>query len=765
MVGKPSESIYPDGTVDKYEWSPSFFIGGNNDRVFEEYFIGWNYTDVYKADLSKKTITRDGGTYTTEYQNYDAYGNPGKVIETGPNGENRTTNFSYYNDPTKWIIGKPKDETTYNGSNLVGSVTRSYDDKGQLLSENKDGVVGVNTYDAQGNIATKINANGATTTLSNYKRGIAQTEIQPEGVVVTRVVDNAGNVSSETNGAGHKTSYTYDGLNRVTSITPPAGDKTTISYTATSQTAVRGDLVEITNYDGFGRPKETNKGGIKTTYNYDAFNNKIFESHPDSSNGTAINYDALNRVKTITNSDNTKKTYNYGKASASIIDERGKTTAYNYRSYGNPDEQHLMSIIAAEPSANVTLGRNGRDQVTGVTQGGLTRVYGYNNKYQLTSVNNPETGITTFGRDNVGNVTSQKVGASAETALSYDNRNRNTLITYSDGTPSVTKSYTKLDQLDTVSNNLTTRKFNYDANNNLTNEALTVGGINFTTTYQYNSKDHLQSIIYPQSGTVLEYAPDILGRPTKVGDYVTGINYWPSGQFKQLTYGNGTVTNYGQNTRLWPSQFETVKENQKYLNSSYGYDGVGNLLTITDSIDNSLNRTASYDGINRLSTVQGPWGTGTISYDGVGNITQQSYGSQNLSYNYDGQNRLNSTAGIKIGTYGYDALGNVTNDGQNQYHYNALPSLTCINCNDATKKIEYGYDGLNKRVSVKKEGVTRYEVLSSNGDQLIEYSPDDNKLIEYFYLGGKRIAQKSPPVNMIDSILPAILSLLLDDDE
>jgi YD repeat-containing protein len=726
------------------------------------------YSDdkVWAADLSKKIITQNGAIYTTEYQNYDAYGNPGKIMETGPNGENRITNLTYYNDPTKWIIGKPKDDTTYNNSNLVGTTTRTYDDKGNLLSKIKDGIAEINTYDLEGNIASRINANGATTTFSNYKYGIAQTEVQPEGVKVSRIVDNIGNVTAETNGANQTTTYAYDALGRQIVRTPPIGEKTFTNYTPTMKTSSHGDLVETISYDNFGQLKDATKGGIKIIYKHDVFDNKIFESNPGSETlGTSYAYDALNRLKTQKNPDGSTQRYEYGMSSTSIIDERGKIATYNYRSYGNPEEQHLMSITAAEPSTNVILTRNGRDQITSVTQGGLTKSYGYNNKYQLTSVNDPETGITTFGRDNVGNVTSQKVGTSAETTLSYDNRNRNILISYSDGTPSVTKSYTKLDQLDTVSNNLTTRKFNYDANSNLTSEALTVGGINFTTTYQYNSKDQLQSVIYPQSGTVLEYAPDILGRPTKVGDYVTGIKYWPSGQFKQLVYGNGTVSNYGQNTRLWPSQFETTKENQKYLNSSYGYDGVGNLLTITDSVDNSLNRTASYDGINRLSTVQGPWGAGTINYDGVGNITQQSYGSQNLSYNYDSQNRLKSTAGIKTGAYSYDALGNIINDGQNQYHYNALPSLTCINCNDAAKKIEYDYDGLNKRVSVKKEGVTRYEVLNSNGDQLIEYSPDDNKLIEYFYLGGKRVAQKAPPVNMIDSFLPAILSLLLDDDE
>lgn len=743
-IGKPIEIIDPLGSVTKFEWA-NRLVSSEENFLYEG---GWVADEkTWAADLSKKTITRDGAIYTTEYQNYDRYGNPGKVIETGPNGENRTTIYTYYNDPNKWILSKPKDETTYNGSTLIGSITRNYDSNGNVLSENKDGIVNINTYDAQGNIATFVNANGATTTFSNYKRGIAQTEVQPEGVTITREVDNAGNVISETNGAGQKTSYTYDGLDRVTSITPPVGDKTTITYTATSKTTTRGNLVEVMNYDEFGRPKDSSKDGIKTTYKYDAFDNKIFESNPSSDKGTTISYDALNRVKTITNPDNTKQTYEYGKASTSITDERGKKMTYNYRSYGNPEEQHLMSITAPVADANVTLTRNGRDLVTTVKQKDLTRTYGYNSKYQLTSIDNPETGKTIYGRDNVGNMTSVKVGSLGTTTLTYDGRNRNTSITYPSGTAKVTKTYTKTDKLDMVDNTTVQRKFNYDANDNLSSETLTVDKQTFTTKYGYNTKDQLSSVTYPQSGTIIDYAPDALGRPTKVGNYVTYISYWPSGQFKQLNYANGAVSNYGQNDRLWPSSFDTKKGTVAHLNSNYTYDGVGNLLSIADSTDSNFNRTATYDDINRLITAQGPWGAGTLTYDGMGNITKQKFGSQVLDYVYNSTtNKLSSTSGSKLGTYSYDVMGNITSDGVNTYSYDAVPSLICAKCNDSSKRVDYNYDGLNKRVSVTKAGVKRYEILATNGDQLIEFIPSqNNKLTEYFYLGGKRIAQRISP--------------------
>lgn len=747
LIGKPIETLLPSGSKITYEWIPNYLSTGSTEFVFEEGYISDRNNIINRASLSKKTIIRDGATYTTEYKDYDAYGNPTKVIETGPNGGSRTTNLTYFNDTAKWIIGKLKDETLVNGTTTVSTIKREYDGNGKLILDNRDGVSNAHTYDAQGNVATSVNPNGAVTTYSNYKRGIPQKEEQPESVTITRAVDDAGNVSSETNAANNTTSYSYDGLNRVTSITPPKGDKTTISYTSNAKTTTRGDLIETTNYDGFDRPKDTTRGGIKTTFTYDAFDNKTFESNPDSTQGTTYVYDALDRVKTIINPDNSSKTYTYGAGTTEIKDERGNITKYTYKSYGNPYEQYVMSIATPVSAASITITRNDLNLIRTVKQGNLSRTYSYNDKYQLTSVVNPETGTTTYGRDNVGNMTSLTVGSSPIISYDYDQRNRLRSINYPSGTSSVTQTYTKTDKLDTVTNSTATRKFAYDVNDNLSSETLTIDGNTLTTSYAYNSKDQLSSITYPRSGQVVDYAPDALGKPTKVGSYLTAITYWPSGQFKQLTYGNGTVSNYGQNDRLWPTNFDTKKASTVYLNSSYSYDGQGNLLSIADTVDSNFNRTSTYDAINRLVTAQGPWGAGSIDYDGLGNITKQSFGSVSLNYNYDtGTNRLTSTSGLKAGSYGYDAKGNISNGPGGAYTYNAASQLICIECSNNSKKIEYSYDGLGKRASVLKSGIRRYEVLSSSGDQLIEFVPSqNNKLTEFIYLGGKRIAQRVTP--------------------
>ena len=243
---------------------------------------------------------------------------------------------------------------------------------------------------------------------------------------------------------------------------------------------------------------------------------------------------------------------------------------------------------------------------------------------------------------------------------------------------------------------------------------------------------------------MINYAPDVLGRPTQASGYITSVGYWPSGQIRQMMYANGTGTAYNQNDRLWPSLFTTAKGNVFYNSAAYTYDGVGNLLTIKDAVNNTFDRTLGYDGLDRLTKADGPWGTGSIAYDGKGNITNQTFGSYPLGYTYNANNVLTGVIGSRKATYTYDVYGNISQtsgDVSASYTWDDAPNLRCVNCTSAPDKIEYAYDGLNQRVSVTKQGVKTYEVYGIQGNLLAEYTPSlGNKLVEYIYVGGKRIA-------------------------
>ncbi|MTW02263.1 RHS repeat protein [Duganella ginsengisoli] len=724
------------GNKETYTWSQREITADR--RRFQGPELVWD-AKTWAADMASRTIYRDGATYTTTFSNYDQYGNAGTIVESGPNGGSRTTTRTYNIDTAKWLIGQVKDEI-----HAGKSTTRVFNSNGKVASVTNDGVTTSYTYDAGGNLATVTHPRGLVHSYSNYMRGIAQTENQPENITISRVVDAAGNVTSETNGEGQTTTTTFDKLNRPTYITYPIGSTKAFSYGPNWKTVTRGYLVERTDFDGFGLPLQVSLGGIVTTYAHDAFGNKTFQSNPGSAVGTRYTYDQFGRVKTVTNADGSVESTTYGAGSVSVTDERNQTTTHTYRAYGDPNDNHVMAITTPEPAANVSIVRNSADLITSVTQGGVTRTYTYNANQYLTGVTNPETGATVMGRDIAGNMTSRQVGTSGTTTFAYDGQNRLQSITYPDSTPSVTKTYSKTGKLKSVTTSAAARSYVYDANDNLVSETQTVDGVAMTVGYGYNTVDQLSSITYPRANHVVDYAPDVYGRPTKVSGYISSIAYWPSGQVKQLTYANGMVTSYQQNDRLWPSSFSTQKGGAYFINSSYTYDGNGNLTAVSDSADGAYNRTLGYDGIDRLVSAAGSWGAGAIAYDGAGNIKSQVLGGSSLYYSYDANNRLSSISGKRAGSFAYDALGNVIAAPGNTFVYDSAFNLKCANCASSTNKVDYVYDGLNQRVSVTKAGVKSYEMYGSHGNQLVEYTPaQSNKLTEYIYLGGKRIAQRT----------------------
>jgi YD repeat-containing protein len=720
---------------ESYEWSKVIVSGEPNNR--EGLFASKGDTDTYQPVLSKKTITRSSTSFVTDYGSFDAYGNPTSVSESGPNGGSRSTTVSYFSSTSKWIIGLVQNESRTSAQN----VTRTIDSNGNMTQICRDTVCFGYGYNGNGTVSSMTNPRGKTTSFSSYYRGTAQSETRPAGVSVSRNVNSAGNITSESVG-GQQFSYGYDGINRVTSIGYPTGGNVVISYGSSSKSATRGGLLtESTDYNSYGYVTNVTIGGISTGYTVDALGRRRSETNPGGGGTTTYTLDILGRVTNISLPGGSSRSMSYGGSSMAVTDERNFGTTYSYRSYGDPSVQILTGI--SSPQQSTTIGRNSRDLIDSVTQGGKTRSYGYNSKHYLTSLTDPETGVTSYGRDSNGNMTTRKVGSSGTTTYSYDDLDRQTQIAYPGGS-TIDKTYNARRKVLTVTGGQGDRVYTYDANDNLDTEKLTIDGRTFTATYGYTSLDHLSSITYPKTGRVVSYSPNSLGRPTQVSGFATGVSYFDSGQINRITYVGGGTATYDQNSRLWPTGFVAVKGNTQ-INSSYGYDGTGNITSISDSVDNSFERTLGYDGLGRLTSAAGPWGTGSFTYDGVGNITQKVLGNQTTNYTYNSSsNLLTQLSGARVGTFTYGNYASISNDGGNAYTYDGVPNLTCVNCADTAKKIEYRYDGTNMRTAKKQNGVTTYEFHTAMGQLLLEYAPtSDDRTVEHIYLGDKRIAQET----------------------
>lgn len=752
--------------------------------------------ETYAPLLVQRVITRGGtsGTdYTTDYSNYDAYGNPGQVVESANTGilspDTRTTTYTYLNDTNLWIIGKLEDESIAG----IGTIDRTFNSNGDLASESKYGVATSYTYHPTGDVATVTDARTTVTRFNNYNRGIPQEEIHPvsvntiDDIIINRTINATGTVADETDGEGNITSYAYDNLNRLTDIDYPGTYFASVQIAYTNDNPVgpnihefnlvtRGNYQEKTDLDDFGRPikitrQDTGSGSsVSVDKTYDAFGRLTFQSYPNSTTqGTTYQYDALGRKTKVIHADNSQRTLTYLLSNrVRVDDERDNTTilstTYHYQAFGQPDSKWLIKIVSPQ-NILTTIDRNKLGLVTRVWQGenggsGYEKTYGYDSQYFLTSLTQPEIGTTTFGRDTVGNLTSRTIGSTTLANYSYDYQNRQTYQDYGDpNSLDVTVVYDKNSNVTNLKRgdgaSALVKTLSYDENDNLTQESITYDGTSFSSPirYTYTSLDHLDSITYP-SGRVITYSPDALGRPTRADPYLTSVSYHPSGQVAQLQYANGQTTDITLDNRLRVDSIQTSGQNA-LVNLSYGYDNLGNILSIADAVEPGFDRNMTYDGVNRLITADGNWGTGSISYDALGNIQSKSIGGFALGYSYDGQNRLSSVSGSNTYSMVYDIQGNITDTGNYINVYDAAGNLaqTQVNTNSTT----FRYDGNDRRV-VELGSNNKYYVYSQADNLLGEYNTDTTLRREYIYLGSQQIA-------MVSNVpgLPGVISITTPD--
>jgi YD repeat-containing protein len=728
-----------------WAYAPIMISAQDDKRPYGAISDGATYAPL-KASYG---VGRSQETFQTSFSSFDGFGNPGVITESGSN--NRTRNVSYYTDPSKWIIrGVKANETVTDDTGSIAT-TRTFDSNANVLTESRAGVTTTFTYTAEGDVATRQDAKGNLTSFSNYKRGIAQTESQPEGVGIARVVSDLGDVTSQTDGENATTGFGFDGLHRVTGITHPVGNAATVTWGAFTRTVQRGGLQELTTYDGFGVPWSVKyTGGTETiTRNFqnDSLGRRNFASYANAATGTMSTFDMLGRPGYVFNAYNPNgsgwtslRSYSHFAYKTAMTDERNYGTVWRYRAFGDPGARELVAIFdPLSNSENTTIVRNTAGQMASVTQDGVTRSYVYDSHYFLTSLTDPETGTTTMGRDAVGNMTSRQVGSSAQTTYGYDGRNRVTSITYPSGTPSVTKVYFKDDKVQSVDNGVAQRAYTYDANKNMMSETLTVpvsgGNKSFPVQYTYDGNDALASVTYG-SGLSVNYSPDAFGRATQAGSYVTAVTYHPTGQPASFTYGNGIQTAVTLSPRMWPA---TLKANNgAMLNSTFVYDEAGNLTSIGDTVDTAFNRTLFYDPLQRLTGFNG----GSIGYDYRGNILSQNLGAVSLTYAYDATTqRLTGVSGSSTYTMQYDAYGNVTSNGSTAFNYDDASNMRCAKCG-GPDQILYDYDGAGQRVHLKKaSGNETFFVHGHDGQLLWEETPGSS-LKEYVYFHGKAVATK-----------------------
>ena len=578
-----------------------------------------------------------------------------------------------------------------------------------------------------------------------------------------------------------------------------------------------GETIVDTAYDADSRVQTVShpfRSTSDATYGletptYDALGRVIKLTHPD---GTYVQtfYGSAIGTSGLTTQSCSTSTYGVGYP-VLVIDESGRKRQTWADALGRTiegDEPDSSGNLTSYTCYSYdTLGN-----LLQIIHGSQTRSYVYDPLSRVTSVTIPERANSsgspcpvTYTYDNNSNIKTRVAPAPNQTSCtaqvtttySYDGLNRLTKISYSDGTtPTVQYGYdgAALSGCTTTPPSLTdpnpkgrrtsmcdgsgATSWAHDATGRIITEKRIINSIpnavTQTISYAYNLDSTIGTVTYP-SGKTVTYTTSNAERLTSAKDtssstqFAVVASYAPTGALQgmitgQVSGGFGGVTeSHTYNNSLEYTSTQATSSVNTALNLSLNYNlsggDNGTVTSITNNIDNGRTQTLGYDPLNRISSMSSQatsgvdcWGQ-TFAPDSLGNldsITSTKCNSTMLNLGVDANNHINNSG------FGYDAAGNMTQDGTSGVTYffdveNRMYKITGISGGPYC----YFYDGNGLRVA-KKSGansdctggtLVKLYWRSISGDALAETdstgSVTNAAYNEYVFFSGRQIAARN----------------------
>jgi RHS repeat-associated protein len=626
-------------------------------------------TYTYDPFGRQVTVTDPNGNVTTN--TYDILGRlsrtttPSVAVDVYPNSTATTAPYSEIGYDTFGAASHRRD--------AAGSITAtSYDRNGRPTqatfpaytppgSATAITPTELRSYDPSGNVLAFTDRRGQTTNFTYdifdrvaIQRDPSATTGGTRGEIWNRY-DDSGNRVWTRNQEGAVTEFTYDDLGRMRTTTDvvrnatPTPDRyiTTMDYDWSGNQTVSINPTSTTEWTAVYSPAGDRLAtidalGYTTTSTYDADGNELTATPPAGCQ-TRRTFEPAGRLSVtgcyVGATRITGETYTYDSNGnrTGLTTNRGNTTTYTFNSHNQ-----MTSVTTPTASTPIvfTYGYDTRDLPTRTVDGrGSTWWTTYNSWGLEESRIEPATtahpnlsdrtwtlrydiaggvvgedkpgGVTvTHAFDLLGRVTSDNGGAAGGArTYTYDLASRPTALTANTGTSTMTNTWTDRNQLANVTGTVGNSSFVYDPAGRLSQRVDDAG----TTTYNYTARSQLNALADPLTGTTHTYGYNPAGTP--IADTITG--------------GPTTLT------RTW-----AVDDAQR---------------TLTDTVTNGAATVATtsytYDpDSNTLTKTVGPAG-----YPGAGTNT----------YTYDPAGRLASwtNPASQATTYGYDANGNLTNNG------------------------------------------------------------------------------------------------------
>ncbi|MBE2257088.1 MAG: RHS repeat protein [Ignavibacteria bacterium] len=335
----------------------------------------------------------------------------------------------------------------------------------------------------------------------------------------------------------------------------------------------------------------------------------------------------------------------------------------------------------------------------------------YNSFNDVTKYTDPRNKETNYGYNGFGNLTSVQTPRGTTNITYNSNGTINTITDPLNRT--TTLSYNSFGNVTSIRNNLNhATSYGYD---NISRVTSMTDANNRQTAYNYDNNDLITNILNPASGNI-SYSYDANDNANSIsnpGNHITTFNYNNKDLLSNVTnpLSNQVSYEYFENGLLKSK----TKPNGQVIN--YTYDNSNRLQSIGGAITGSL----AYDNNDNITQAGNINGQITYIYDGLNRMTSSTdYYGNIVGYTYDQTNNIISITypGNKVVTYTYydDNLLQSVKDWNNNtttYTYRSDGSLEQILYPNNTKKT-FTYDGAGRIIGISNK--------LANGNIISEYT-------------------------------------------
>ena len=678
----------PLGQTERLEWYQP--APASSNLPFSEPKVPTGIINPFNEYLNgRDTFYWDKHAYAVAAGNY-SLAHIDHWMHTNTNSNEMYDAVESYKNPFEnrvWYDYPNQSSTGFSGSlDLPTRIGRILDDGTTQLTQI--------SYNTQGQLTDMIDPMGRETQFAYAANGIDLTGVKQKtaastySTLATLAYNGQHLPLTTTDAASQTTTYTYNSAGQPLTVTDALGNKTTFNYDGqgylTSIVNANNQTQASSTYDTAGRvTTRTDSEGYTVAYQYDAMDRPTLETYPD---GTTRQY-VYNRLDL-----------------SSVTDRQGRTTAYAY------DANRQLTQITDPLSRKTKLG--------------------YFENGTRKSLTDPNGNTTSWAIDAQNRVTGKTYADGMGTTNTYE-ATTSRLKSVTDALAQVKQySYTQDDQLAGMAYS---HAVNSTPNVGWAYDPYFVRPVSMTdgsgtTTYTYQPIGALGALqltqeVGPYSNSTIGYSYDQLGRLTTRTVAGSAESFSYDALNRLTTQGNALGTfdlgYLGQTGQLisqqarggvvgtqWTYDSNANDRRLKAITNS-GATRSYQFTTTSENLISQINEIANpgsafpaqtwnynYDNSDRLTGGTSSLGKSyAYGYDPADNILSQQTPSGSKTHSYNDLNQITSDS--------YDANGNLLDDGQRAYTWDAENRLLSVTSKtQAGKTTTFRYDGLDRRIAI-----------------------------------------------------------------